>query len=60
MNTPQAFAALLADLRALPASGGGAAETPEEIALAIAAEMLAIANGHDGGLLSRHQRPIHR
>lgn len=36
------------------------AETPEEIALAIATEMLAIANGHEGGLLSRHQLPIHR
>lgn len=35
-------------------------ETPEEIALAIAAEMLAIANGHSGGLLSRLDTPIHR
>lgn len=35
-------------------------ETPEEIALAIAAEMLAVANGHEGGLLSRVQTPIHR
>lgn len=35
-------------------------ETPEEIALAIAAEMLAVANGHDGGALSAHGAPIHR
>ncbi|SEQ83753.1 Xanthine and CO dehydrogenase maturation factor, XdhC/CoxF family [Solimonas aquatica] len=35
-------------------------ETPEEIALSIAAEMLAVSNGHEGGLLSRVATPIHR
>lgn len=35
-------------------------ETPEEIALAIAAEMLSVANGTGGGPLSRTQFPIHR
>lgn len=35
-------------------------ETPEEIAIAIAAEMLAVANGTAGGPLSATQAPIHR
>lgn len=35
-------------------------ETPEEIAIAIAAEMLAQANGTSGGALSATQDPIHR
>ena len=35
-------------------------ETPEEIALAIAAEMLAVANATDGGSLSTIDAPIHR
>ena len=34
-------------------------ETPEEIALAIAAEILAVAAGRDGGMLSATDRPIH-
>lgn len=48
-----------AQLRA-PAGLDIGSETPEEIALAIAAEMLAVANGHDGGVLSAHGAPIHR
>lgn len=35
-------------------------ETPEEIALAIAAEMLSVANGTAGGMLSATREPIHR
>lgn len=35
-------------------------ETPEEIALAIAAEMLSVANGTGGGALSTIDAPIHR
>lgn len=35
-------------------------ETPEEIAIAIAAEMLAVANGTGGGPLCATQAPIHR
>ena len=35
-------------------------ETPEEIAIAIAAEMLAVANGTGGGVLSATHQPIHR
>lgn len=35
-------------------------ETPEEIAIAIAAEMLAVANGTGGGVLSAMREPIHR
>ena len=35
-------------------------ETPEEIALAIAAEMLSVANGTGGGALSAIDAPIHR
>ncbi|MGQ0701341.1 MAG: XdhC family protein [Panacagrimonas sp.] len=35
-------------------------ETPEEIALAIAAEMLAVANDTSGGALSATREPIHR
>ena len=35
-------------------------ETPEEIAIAIAAEMLAVANGTSGGALSATHEPIHR
>ncbi|RDS86172.1 XdhC family protein [Dyella psychrodurans] len=34
-------------------------ETPQEIALAIAAEILARRNGRDGGVLSESQHPIH-
>lgn len=36
------------------------AETPEEIALSIAAEMLAVANGHSGAFLSTGDAPLHR
>lgn len=35
-------------------------ETPEEIALAIAAEMVSVANGAGGGALSAIDSPIHR
>jgi xanthine dehydrogenase accessory factor len=34
-------------------------ETPEEIALAIAAEILAVTSGRSGGVLSAHDGPIH-
>ncbi|PPE73311.1 hypothetical protein C3942_13645 [Solimonas fluminis] len=34
-------------------------ETPEEIALAIAAEILAVSSGRSGGVLSAHDGPIH-
>jgi xanthine dehydrogenase accessory factor len=34
-------------------------ETPEEIALAIAAEILASRTGHSGGKLSSSSKPIH-
>ena len=34
-------------------------ETPEEIALAIAAEILAVTTGHSGGVLSALSSPIH-
>ena len=48
-----------AGLRA-PAGLDIGSETPEEIALAIAAEMLSVANRTDGGALSATQLPIHR
>jgi xanthine dehydrogenase accessory factor len=35
------------------------ARTPEEIALAIAAEMIAVRSGRDGGALKARQAPIH-
>jgi xanthine/CO dehydrogenase XdhC/CoxF family maturation factor len=36
------------------------AETPEEIAMSIASEMLAVANGHEGSSLSRSGSALHR
>lgn len=50
------------DARSLHAPAGLdiGSETPEEIALAIAAEMLAVANGASGAALRDTQVPIHR
>jgi xanthine dehydrogenase accessory factor len=36
------------------------ARTPQEVALAVVAEMVAVRAGTDGGLLSRRDGPIHR
>lgn len=43
----------------VPAGLDIGSETPQEIALAIAAEILATRNGRDGGALSHSQHPIH-
>ncbi|MHA6203536.1 XdhC family protein [Dyella soli] len=42
-----------------PAGLDVGSETPHEIALAVAAEILAVRNGRDGGPLSHSQTPIH-
>lgn len=42
-----------------PAGLDVGSETPQEIALAVAAEILAVRNGRAGGLLSQSQAPIH-
>jgi xanthine dehydrogenase accessory factor len=42
-----------------PAGLDVGSETPEEIALAIAAEILAVTTGHKGGSLSDMDGPIH-
>jgi xanthine/CO dehydrogenase XdhC/CoxF family maturation factor len=43
----------------MPAGLDVGSETPQEIALAVAAEILAIRNGKQGGLLSHTRTPIH-
>lgn len=43
----------------MPAGLDVGSETPQEIALAVAAEILAIRNGKQGGLLSQTRTPIH-
>lgn len=43
----------------VPAGLDVGSETPQEIALAVAAEILALRNGKEGGLLSRTRTPIH-
>jgi len=43
----------------VPAGLDVGSETPQEIALAVAAEILALRNGKEGGLLSRTGTPIH-
>ncbi|WP_201313435.1 XdhC family protein [Dyella sp. EPa41] len=43
----------------VPAGLDVGSETPQEIALAVAAEILALRNGKEGGLLSRSRAPIH-
>lgn len=43
----------------VPAGLDVGSETPQEIALAVAAEILALRNGKQGGLLSRSRMPIH-
>ncbi|RAO76296.1 XdhC family protein [Dyella jiangningensis] len=43
----------------VPAGLDVGSETPQEIALAVAAEILALRNGKQGGLLSRTGTPIH-
>jgi xanthine/CO dehydrogenase XdhC/CoxF family maturation factor len=42
-----------------PAGLDVGSETPEEIALAIAAEIVAVSTGHGGGALSAIGSPIH-
>ena len=54
----EAFPQAHARLRA-PAGLDVGSETPHEIALAVAAEILAVRNGRDGGPLSHSQSPIH-
>lgn len=43
----------------VPAGLDVGSETPQEIALAVAAEVLALRNGKQGGLLSQSRTPIH-
>jgi len=43
----------------VPAGLDVGSETPQEIALAVAAEILALRNGKQGGLLSQTRTPIH-
>ena len=43
----------------VPAGLDVGSETPREIALAVAAEILALRNGKEGGLLSQTRTPIH-
>lgn len=56
----QVLAAFPGDARLhVPAGLDVGSETPQEIALAIAAEILAMRNGREGGSLLRSQRSIH-
>ncbi len=54
----EAFPQTQARLHA-PAGLDVGSETPHEIAMAVAAEILAVRNGRDGGPLSHSQTPIH-
>ena len=55
----QAATGLTAPRLRAPAGLDVGSETPEEIALAIAAEILAVTSGHAGGALSSAAGPIH-
>lgn len=55
----QAGCGLTAPQLRAPAGLDLGSETPEEIAVAIAAEILAVAAGRNGGMLSATDRPIH-